>query len=156
MYVASYYKPHEPTWAPTITSRMNMNHLIFIGGRLQPPRMGLDEPKGERMWPPCLTSQVWKDVGWQWCSSTSRGTYNATACSRLVPHQQFHFKYNVSAVPGIMDHDCLLLILDMQPSSSRQIQKQIPVHTKADWEAKTGQHVKSCGWESIQIWWGHH
>ena len=143
LHIAAYYRPHEGDEASLTElahslSRLGPTHTVVIGGDFNFPGWNWKDGKVDKCRHPSLHHDfgaLLDDHGFtQLVDEPTRGKNVLD----LVLSNNPTVVTDVAIIPGVSDHDCPLVTIDMKPTRRRQHRRKILLYSKADWQSFDG------------------
>ena len=139
LHVAAYYRPHEGAEASLTEldnslSRLSPTHSVVIGGDFNLLGWNWKDMQVNKCRHPALHHKFGSIIDDHGLSQIVTDPTRGQNILDLVLVSNPTVVSNVAIVPGVSDHDCPLVTLDIKPSRQHQKRRKIVLYNKADWE----------------------
>eukprot|EP00057_Strongylocentrotus_purpuratus_P016740 XP_011671214.1 PREDICTED: uncharacterized protein LOC105441623 [Strongylocentrotus purpuratus] len=147
LHVAAFYRPHEGdemslTELERSLSRLSPTHSVVIGGDLNLPGWDWRNQQVGNCRYPNLHRRLGSLLDDHGLTQvvTEPTRYQNTLDLLLVSNPTV--VNEVTVVPGVSDHDCPLVKLDVRPTRRHQMRRKVLLYSKAQWE-KFGESMEA-------------
>ena len=140
LHIAAYYRPQEGDESSLMElerslSRLDRKHLVILGGDFNLPGWNWESLHVEACNYPTLHhffGDIINDHGLSQLVNEPSRRANVLDLMLINNPTLIH---STKVVPGISDHDCPIVEVDVRPPRKQQARRKVPVYSKADWDS---------------------